>query len=207
MCPRFPPRQHPGLLLLLQHPLHPRTLKYVPRPRAGRSARHPLGVEGSRPGGLLPPTPTSRCPEITLQSGKRKLATSHTGFSMPKVLQCSRASRQATVNLDWGWPRTDNIPLGTASEASCMASARIFTAYKPIQRGAHLEKSRQVVREGGPDPKDKAQVPHCAGDTAAGCPSPGHSSTSLHPQNRDGTAISKKRGAVLGTMNPRSFLP
>lgn len=51
------------------------------------------------------------------------------------------------------------MPLGTASEASCMASARIFTAYRPMRREVHLEKSGHMIEKGSPELRNKAQIP------------------------------------------------
>lgn len=61
---------------------------------------------------------------------------------MPRDWQCSRASAQARANLDWCCPRTDSIPLGTASDASCMASARTFTAYRPVREECREVRTR-----------------------------------------------------------------
>lgn len=95
----------PAFGLPLRGSLHPsRALTHSQRPpvtllwaQVGKSPNLLSGLGSAR---LFLSTPTSKCPEMTLQSGKRKLATSHTGFSMPKVWQCSRASKQAKVNLD-----------------------------------------------------------------------------------------------------------
>lgn len=60
------------------------------------------------------------------------------------------------------------MPLGTASEASCMASARIFTAYRPTRREVYLEKSGHVIEKGSPDLRNKANCPVCAADAGTG---------------------------------------
>lgn len=84
-----------------------------------------------------------------------------------------------------------------------MASARIFTACKPIRREAHLERSGHMRKEGCPDPKDKAQVPHCGLETqtVVSVTSPrGHSSTTSVPMTQGCYCHHEKGGGVLGTI-------
>jgi hypothetical protein len=88
-----------------------------------------------------------------------------------------------------------------------MASARTFTAYKPIRREVHLEV--RTCEKGGPD----LRIPPCAGDTDDGVyhqPTepqvyvPSASTT----QSRE-VPPTEKQGADLGTVciSPRNILP
>ena len=89
-----------------------------------------------------------------------------------------------------------------------MASARIFTAYRPTRREVYLEKSGHVIEKGSPDLRNKANCPLCAADSGTGVHRQPASHRSKDPTAQRPSPTSREQGTVPAQYRClRSFLP